>query len=97
MDEKDSEELFMEELKNEFFEKTSDSLKKMPELFKNGEFVEIRKIAHDIKGTAGIFGMEKGSEIGKELQYAADEKDSVNVKRLIDTLINYMKNEGVDV
>ena len=97
MEEKDSEELFMEELKNEFLENTSDSLKRRPELFESNDFMEIRKIAHDIKGTAGIFKMDKGSKIGMELQDAVDRKDSNDVKRLIDELILYMRNAGVDI
>ena len=97
MENKDSEELFLEALKIEFFEKTSVSLKKLPDLFKNKDFLEIRKIAHDIKGTAGIFKMEKGSEIGTELQDAADKKDIDEVKKLIDEMILYMENEGVQI
>jgi hypothetical protein len=54
MEEKSSEEIFMAELKDEFFEKVSGNLKKMSELFKNSDFLEIRKIAHDIKGLQGF-------------------------------------------
>ena len=41
--------------------------------------------------------MEKGSKIGNELQDAADEKKSDKVKKLIDELILYMRNEGVEI
>lgn len=81
MKEKDSDELFMEELKKEFFEKTSKSLKRMLEYFEMNDFDQIRKIAHDIKGTAGVFEMNRGSELGHELQEAADEKNSILVKK----------------
>ncbi len=93
----DSERLFMEELKNEFFENVKENLKKLPEFYENKNFIEIKKIAHNIKGTAGIFEMVKGSEIGKELQDAADIKDSIRVKTLIDELIKYMVSEGVEI
>ncbi len=97
MSELDSEELFMQELKKEFYEKTSKSLKLMPELFEKSDYLEIRKIAHDIKGTAGIFEMEQGSELGRNLQEAADNADRDEVKRLIDELIVYMRAEGVEI
>ena len=93
----DSERLFMEELKNEFFENVKENLKKLPEFYENKNFIEIKKIAHNIKGTAGIFEMVKGSEIGKELQAAADTKDEIRVKVLIDELIKYMVSEGVEI
>lgn len=97
MNEKNSEEIFMEELKKEFIEKTSDNLKIMLELFENSDYIAIRRIAHDIKGTAGIFNMEKGSELGSALQDACDAKNKDNIKDLIDEMILYMKNEGVMV
>ncbi len=93
----DSDEMFMEELKNEFLEKTSANLKKMLEFFKNDNFLEIRKIAHDIKGTAGIFDMEKGSDIGKSLQAAADAENRDVVKQLIDEMVLYMRDQGVEI
>jgi len=93
----DSERLFMEELKNEFFENIKESLRKLPEFYENKNFIKIKEIAHNIKGTAGIFDMVKGSEIGKELQDAADTKDGIRVKTLIDELIKYMVSEGVEI
>ena len=97
MEERNSEELFMEELKNEFLEKTAVNLKRMSELSDNSDFLEIRRIAHDIKGTAGIFDLEKGSEIAMKLQNAADNENGRDVEILIDELILYMKNEGIDI
>jgi len=97
MNDFDSDEIFMEELKKEFFEKVSDNLIKLNVLYANKDFKEIRKIAHDIKGTAGLFDLMKGSELGKELQEAADNNESERVKHLIDELTEYMKNEGVQI
>ncbi len=93
----DSDEMFMEELKKEFLEKTSENLKNMSEYFEDDNFLEIRKIAHDIKGTAGIFDMAKGSEIGKNLQDAADNENRDVVKQLIDEMVLYMRDQGVEI
>ncbi len=95
MKEKNSEEIFMEELKKEFIEKTSDRLKKMLDLYENSDYIAIRKIAHDIKGTAGIFNMGRGSDIGSALQDACDINNIDKIKDLIDEMIVYMRSEGV--
>ncbi len=95
MKEKNSEEIFIEELKKEFFEKTADNLKKMLELYENNDYIAIRRIAHDIKGTSGIFNMGRGSEIGSALQDACDIEKTDNIKELIDQMILYMRSEGV--
>jgi HPt (histidine-containing phosphotransfer) domain-containing protein len=90
-----SEEIFMEELKEEFKESVANHLKDLPALFAEYKFKEIAKIAHDIKGTAGIFGYDEGTDIAKDLHSAALEKDTEKIKGLIDRLTDYMKKNNV--
>jgi len=91
----DTDKIFMEELKQEFMETIALNIAEMSELFKEGKFDEIAKIAHDIKGTSGIFGLDKGTEIAKDLQYSAQDKEVEKTKLLIDQLAEYMKNSGI--
>jgi HPt (histidine-containing phosphotransfer) domain-containing protein len=91
----DSDELFMAELKEEFKESVATYLVQLPALFAEQKFEEIAKIAHDIKGTAGVFGYDGGTELGKDLQHAAQENEVEKTKQLIDQLADYMKTNNV--
>ena len=86
---------FMEELKQEFIQKLKDEFPKIPELLEKGNFMEIRRIAHDIKGTAGTFGFDEGSEIAKELQYASENQEAEKVNEFMKKLSDYFKEKGI--
>lgn len=92
---KDTDQLFMEELKQEFMETVSVNLVDIAALYREKDFEAIARIAHDIKGTSGIFGYDEGTEIAKELQYAAQEKEDQKTGDLIEKLTRYMKEQGV--
>lgn len=91
----DTDEIFMEELKQEFMESVGGNLEEMATLLKGNKFEEIAKIAHDIKGTAGIFGLDEGTDIAKELQLAAQEEQAERSGELIQQLTRYMKENGI--
>lgn len=97
INEMSDDDLFMEELKQEFMQTVAKNLQELPELFKENKFEEIRRIAHDIKGMAGTFGMEGGSDIAKDLQFAAENSESEKVDNLINQLIVYMRENGVSI
>ena len=60
-------------------------------------YAEIARIAHDIKGTAGVFELDEGTEISKKLQYVAQEGKVEETKKLVDKLTDYMRQSGVDI
>lgn len=91
----DSDEIFMEELKQEFKETVARHLVDLPELFAQGNLDKIGRIAHDIKGTSGVFGYDEGTNIAKDLQYAAQDKDIEKTGQLIQMLTDYMKKHGI--
>jgi len=91
----DSDEIFMEELKQEFKEAAAKHMVDLPVLFSENKFEEIGKIAHDIKGTAGVFGYDGGTDIARDLQYAAQNNDAADTKALIEKLADYMKKNQV--
>lgn len=91
----DTDEIFMEELKQEFKEAVANHLVQLPAMFAENNFEDIARIAHDIKGTAGVFGYDEGTDIAKDLQYSAQEKDAEKTKQLIDRLAKYMKDNDV--
>jgi len=91
---KDTDQIFMEELKLEFMDTVDANLKEMSQLYQENKFEDIARIAHDIKGTSGIFGLDEGTEIAKLLQYASQDKKAGEIKELLEKLTVYMrKNE----
>ena len=92
---KDTDQIFMDELKLEFMETVAANLKEMSELCQENKFEEIARIAHDIKGTSGIFDLDEGTEIAKWLQYAAQDKNTEKTKELLDELTDYMRKNGI--
>lgn len=91
----DSDEIFMEELKQEFKETVAQHIVDLPKLFSKGNLEQIARIAHDIKGTSGVFGYDEGTDIAKDLQYAAQENDADKTGQLIQMLADYMKKQGI--
>jgi HPt (histidine-containing phosphotransfer) domain-containing protein len=92
---KDTDQIFMEELKLEFMDTVAANLKEMSQLYQENKFEEIARIAHDIKGTSGIFGLDEGTEIAKLLQYAAQENKAEETKELLEKLTDYMRKNGI--
>lgn len=92
---KDTDQIFMEELKQEFMETVTANLKEMKGLCQENNFEEIARIAHDIKGTSGIFGLDEGTEIAKNLQYAAQDKNAEETAKLLEQLTVYMRENGI--
>lgn len=86
---------FMEELRREFKETIAKNILEFQSLYKEEKFADIARIAHDIKGTAGVFELKKGSEIAAKLQQSAQDKEIEKTKSLIEELIAYMKEAGI--
>lgn len=76
-------------------ETVAQNLVDMNRLVAENKLDEIEKIAHDIKGTSGIFGLDEGTEIARELNYATRNKDIEKTKEFIDKLAAYMKANGI--
>jgi HPt (histidine-containing phosphotransfer) domain-containing protein len=91
----DSDQIFMDGLKQEFMETVSQNLIDLKRLYEENNLEEIAKIAHDIKGTAGIFGLDEGTEIASELNIAARNKEIKKTKMYIDKLTAYMKEQNI--
>ena len=86
---------FMEELKREFKETIARNILEFQSLYNEEKFADIAQIAHDIKGTAGVFELLKGSEIAATLQRSAQAQEVEKIKSLIEELSAYMKETGI--
>jgi len=92
-----TDQIFMEELKQEFMETVSQNLVDLKRLYEESSrgIEEIARISHDIKGTSGIFGLDEGTEIARELNLAAKNYEFGKLKALIDKLDTYMKEQDI--
>ena len=66
-----SEVIFMSELRREFLEKTRQELDVLRRSLQSGDFTEMARIAHDIKGTAGVFALDEVNDAAVALLAAA--------------------------
>jgi HPt (histidine-containing phosphotransfer) domain-containing protein len=92
---KDTDQIFMAELKLEFMETVAANLKEMSEFYQENNFEEIARIAHDIKGMSGIFDLYEGSEIAELLKCAAQDNKAEKTKELLVELTDYMRKNGI--
>ena len=92
---KDTDQIFMEKLKLEFMETVTKNLKEMSELYQENNFNRITEIAHDIKGTSGIFDLNQGTEIANKLVKAAKKKNAEETKELLEQLTDYMRENEI--
>ncbi len=68
-----------------------EELSGIPDSVQSQDFEGIRRIAHNIKGSGGGYGMPRVSELGAELERAAREEEPVTILRLTDELRGYLK------
>jgi HPt (histidine-containing phosphotransfer) domain-containing protein len=92
---KDTDQIFMDELKQEFMVTVAKQLKEMSLLYQENNFTRIKEIAHDIKGTSGIFGLDEGTAIAQKLVQAAKEKKAEETKELLEVLTDYMRKNKI--
>jgi len=62
----------------------------LKELAEQGNFEDIRSIAHGMKGSGGCYGFPVISEIGKEMEIAAKASNLADVLVQVDALQSYM-------
>ncbi len=92
-----SDKIFLENLKTEFIITVKDNVSKLTEIFESGNYSELRRIAHDIKGVAGIFGFNRGTELAADLQKLADNGDKIKIRNLLTELIGYLNEEVLEI
>ena len=95
LDDEITNEIFLEELKQEFYASAATNMEAMQKLYKEKNFERLSEIAHDIKGTAGLFGYDEGSEIANKIVIAARKNATKKVKKSLDDLNKYMKKHKI--
>lgn len=92
-----SDKIFLESLKSEFKTSVKKNVSRLSEVYKSGDYSEMRRIAHDIKGVAGVFGFDKGTELAADLQTLADNGDKNKIENSLMKLIDYLNEEVLEM
>jgi HPt (histidine-containing phosphotransfer) domain-containing protein len=61
----------------------TQDLRNIAEAIKSGNFSRIQTIGHQLKGNAVSFGFDELSEIGRDLEAAAEAKDLEDLSRIL--------------
>ncbi len=73
-----------EEMMNRYFERRKRDLEECVRHLRDGKLNFIEKVGHQLKGNADTFGYPELSEIGKELEVAAQEGSHDQISFAID-------------
>ena len=60
-----------------------------------GEYEHIQQVAHDLVGTGGSFGFEDMSQIGRSLESAVVNRQTEEIKLLVEELAEYLSRVEV--
>ena len=78
-----------------YLEHRNQDVESLLEALDRGEFDTIKHLAHDLVGTGGSFGFEDMSLIGRSLESAAENKETAEIKLLVEDLAEYLCNVQV--
>lgn len=79
----------------EYIEDKRSECPKLRELAGEGDFEEIRSIAHGMKGSGGCYGFQPISDIGRGMEAAAKDGNLTSVLKQVDALEAYL--ESIDI
>lgn len=92
---KNSEEIFLEELKKEFVEKLVKDVEEIRQAFQGKDMATISRIAHDIKGTIGIFGYHDGTFLAQNLQLTAETGNWEKSRQSFESFMDYLRLQEI--
>lgn len=91
----DAIEIFLEEdlldMVPRFLKNRQSDSKNISKFLFNARFDDILKTGHNMKGSGTSYGFEKLSDIGRRLEDAARERDTLTIEELQSELENYLK------
>ncbi len=85
----------LEELIPGFFENRHSDIEELLEALQQNKYDEIKILGHTMKGAGGGYGFDEISEIGKEIEEAALEKNEETIRNLIKRLQVYLEKVQV--
>ena len=86
----------LEELIPGFIRNRFNDVAKIEEHLQEDDFESIKQIGHTMKGNGAGYGFEEISEIGKQIESAAGEQKSEEVRDLISRLSSYLNQVSIE-
>jgi CheY-like chemotaxis protein len=80
-----------EELMGAFYKDAADNLQALSAALRQSDFKMVRKVAHNIKGSAALFGFPELSDQGKEVCDAIDSDQSDHASALTEALVEALE------
>ena len=80
----------LEDLIPTFLENRYRDVEEINRLLEQESLEEIKRLGHGMKGAGGGYGFEEITEIGREMEEAAKNKDKVEVAKLNMRLAEYL-------
>lgn len=78
-----------------YLQHRNKELDSLLEALEQGAFDQIKHVAHDLVGTGGSFGFEDMTVIGRSLESAADNRQTDEIKSLVEELAVYLSRVEV--
>ena len=82
----------LEDLIPEYLKSIRQNIKKIRDFLENGNFDNIRILAHNMKGSGGGYGFNLISEIGLSIENASNLKNDTLIRNNLDQLESYLDN-----
>jgi PAS domain S-box-containing protein len=80
----------LEDLMPGFLDNRRRDVVRFREALARGDYESIRILGHTLKGGGGGYGLDTITRIGREIENAAQEKKTENIKKYIDELSDYL-------
>lgn len=82
----------LEELIPMFLDNRYQDIEMISRLISAGNFSEVQRLGHSMKGSGGGYGFDEITNIGSEMELAAQRGDRAEVERLNNRLAKYLSS-----
>ncbi|KAA3605880.1 MAG: Hpt domain-containing protein [Calditrichaeota bacterium] len=80
----------LEDLVPGFLENRNEDIDSIKQLIQDGNFPDVQRIGHSMKGSGGGYGFDKISEIGKGIEEFAKSESKDEILKLVNDLAHYL-------
>jgi HPt (histidine-containing phosphotransfer) domain-containing protein len=87
----------LEELLDRFFDVCRQELEQMRNALREGDFDTLARLGHTARGTGSGYGFKGMGRIGREIELAAQNRDSDALEEHMDTLAHYLDTVQVEL
>ncbi|NNF66435.1 MAG: Hpt domain-containing protein [Gammaproteobacteria bacterium] len=85
----------LRELLPGYLARREEELKMLDEALKNKDFSTLRTIGHNLFGSGGAYGLIRVSELGRQLEVAAQQADSEEIQSTIQQMREFLSNLSI--